>query len=147
MNQRSLTLLAASIGAISFLAGAPLLAAPQPNTIVSVPVAATPQSNAGIVAQLEARRAQRGMDARHGFAVLALHPGMQGTQVARVAHTWKGVPIFGSESVVVLDRAEPSSPSRHRSAAPASARVRERARPPPTVRAPERRPATSASSR
>jgi Zn-dependent metalloprotease len=103
MNQRSLTLLAASIGAISFLAGAPLLAAPQPNTIVSVPVAATPQSNAGIVAQLEARRAQRGMDARHGFAVLALHPGMQGTQVARVAHTWKGVPIFGSESVVVLD--------------------------------------------
>jgi Zn-dependent metalloprotease len=66
-------------------------------------VQATPQARAGIVAQLEARRAQHGLDARHGFTVLVQHPGMQGTQVARVAHTWKGVPIFGSESVVVLD--------------------------------------------
>jgi Zn-dependent metalloprotease len=104
MNQRSLTLLAASIGAVSFLAGAPLAAAALPQTTVSAPVAVTPQARAGIVAQLEARRAQRGLDARHGFAVLALHPGMQGTQVARVAHTFKGVPIFGSESVVVLDQ-------------------------------------------
>jgi Zn-dependent metalloprotease len=103
MNQRSHILLAASIGAVSCLAAAPLLAAPQPNTMMSAPVAASPQSSAGIVAQLEARRAQRGLDARHGFTVLVQHPGMQGTQVARVAHTWKGVPIFGSESVVVLD--------------------------------------------
>jgi Zn-dependent metalloprotease len=103
MNQRSLTLLAASIGAVSLLASAPLLAAPQANTMMSAPVAVTPQSRAAIVAQLEARRAERGLDARHGFAVLVVHPGMQGTQVARVAHTWKGVPIFGSESVVVLD--------------------------------------------
>jgi len=103
MNQRSFTLLAASIGAVSSLAHAPLAAAPQPNTMMSAPVQATPQARAGIVAQLEARRAQHGLDARHGFAVLAQHPGMQGTQVARVAHTWKGVPIFGSESVVVLD--------------------------------------------
>jgi Zn-dependent metalloprotease len=103
MKQRSLTLLAASIGAVSSLAGAALSAAPLPNTMMSAPVAASKQSSAGIVAQLEARRALRGMDARHGFTVLAQHPGMQGTQVARVAHTWKGVPIFGSESVVVLD--------------------------------------------
>jgi Zn-dependent metalloprotease len=103
MNQRSLTLLAASIGAVSLLAAAPLLAAPQANTMMSAPVAVTPQSRAAIVAQLEARQAERGLDARHGFAVLVVHPGMQGTQVARVAHTWKGVPIFGSESVVVLD--------------------------------------------
>jgi Zn-dependent metalloprotease len=103
MNQRSFTLLAASIGAVSSLAHAPLAAAPQPNTMMSAPVQATPQARAGIVAQLEARRAQHGLDARHGFTVLVQHPGMQGTQVARVAHTWKGVPIFGSESVVVLD--------------------------------------------
>jgi Zn-dependent metalloprotease len=103
MNQRSRILLAASIGAVSCLAAVPLLAAPQANTMMSAPVAASPQASAGIVAQLEARRAQRGMDARHGFMVLVQHPGMQGTQVARVAHTWKGVPIFGSESVVVLD--------------------------------------------
>jgi Zn-dependent metalloprotease len=102
MNQRSRKLLAASIGAVSCLAAAPLPAA-QPNTMMSAPKAATPQAAAGIVAQLEARRAERGLDARHGFAVLVQHPGMNGTQVARVAHTWKGVPIFGSESVVVLD--------------------------------------------
>src|SRR5690349_10205314 len=105
MNQRSLTLLAASFGAVSSLAplflNPALAAAPLPNTMMSAPVAVSPQARAGIVAQLEARRAQRGLDARHGFAVLATHPGMQGTQVARVAHTWKGVPIFGSESVVV----------------------------------------------
>jgi Zn-dependent metalloprotease len=103
MNQRSLTLLAASIGAVTFLAAVPLLAAPQPNTMMSAPVVASPQTRAAIVAQLEARRTERGLDARHGFTVLVVHPGMQGTQVARVAHTWKGVPIFGSESVVVLD--------------------------------------------
>jgi Zn-dependent metalloprotease len=103
MNKRSRKLLAASIGAMSVLSGAPLAAAPLPNTMMSAAVAATPQSSAAIVAQLEARRAERGLDARHGFKVLAQHAGMQGTQVARVAHTWKGVPIFGSESVVVLD--------------------------------------------
>ncbi|MGJ7915386.1 M4 family metallopeptidase [Massilia sp. LXY-6] len=106
MNQRSLTLLAASIGAVSSLTcfpGTAHGAAPLPNTMMSAPIVATPQSKTGIVAQLEARRAQRGLDARHGFTVLVQHPGMQGTQVARVAHTWKGVPIFGSESVLVLD--------------------------------------------
>jgi Zn-dependent metalloprotease len=103
MNNRSRILLAASIGAVSCLAAAPLAAAQQAATMMSAPVAATPQSGAGIVAQLEARRAERGLDARNGFKVLAQHPGMQGTQVARVAHTWKAVPIFGSESVVVLD--------------------------------------------
>jgi Zn-dependent metalloprotease len=105
MNQRSLTLLAASIGAASSLAGAPLSAAPLPQTMMSAPVGVTAQSRAGIIAQLEARRAARGLDSRHGFVVLVQHPGMQGTQVARVAHTFKGVPIFGSESVVVLDAA------------------------------------------
>jgi zinc metalloprotease ZmpA len=103
MNPRSRTLLAASIGAVSCLACLPLAAAPLSLTMMSAPVKATPQSSTSIVAQLEARRARRGLDARHGFVVLAQHPGMQGTQVARVAHTWKGVPIFGSESVVVLD--------------------------------------------
>ncbi|WP_442123210.1 M4 family metallopeptidase [Massilia sp. 2TAF26] len=105
MKHPSRKLLAASIGAASCLvclACLPLAAAPLPLTMMSAPVKVTPQASAGIVAQLEARRAQRGLDARHGFAVLGQHPGMQGTQVARVAHTWKGVPIFGSESVVVL---------------------------------------------
>ncbi|QJE02931.1 M4 family metallopeptidase [Massilia forsythiae] len=70
---------------------------------MSAPQAATPQTRAALVAQLEARRIERGLDARHGFAVIAQHPGMQGMQVARVAHTFKGVRVFGSESVLVLD--------------------------------------------
>jgi Zn-dependent metalloprotease len=79
------------------------LGAPVPSTAMSAPVAATPQSRAALLAQLEARRAGRGLDARYGFAIVSQHPGLQGTQVARVAHTFKGVPVFGSESVVVLD--------------------------------------------
>jgi Zn-dependent metalloprotease len=104
MNQPNRILLA-SIGAMTFLAGGALAAAPAPTTTMSAPKAATPQAKAALVVQLEARRSARGLDARHGFLVLNQHPGMQGTQVARVAHTYKGVPIFGSESVVVLDTA------------------------------------------
>jgi Zn-dependent metalloprotease len=108
MNPRTRMSMLASIGAmscLSCLSGAASAIAPLPQTIMSAPVAETPQSRAAIVAQLEARRAHRGLDARHGFAVLTQHPGMQGTQVVRVAHTFKGVPIFGAESVVVLDPA------------------------------------------
>jgi Zn-dependent metalloprotease len=79
------------------------LGAPVPSTAMSAPVAATPQSRAALLAQLEARRAGHGLDARYGFAIVSQHPGLQGTQVARVAHTFKGVPVFGSESVVVVD--------------------------------------------
>jgi len=79
------------------------LGAPVPSTAMSAPVTPTPQSRAALLAQLEARRAGRGLDGRHGFAIVSQHPGLQGTQVARVAHTFKGVPVFGSESVVVLD--------------------------------------------
>jgi len=82
-------------------AGVPVAAA-APGAM-SAPVVPSAQARAAVMAQLEARRATRGIDARHGFQVLAQHPGPDGTQVARVAHTWKGVPIFGSESVVVLD--------------------------------------------
>jgi Zn-dependent metalloprotease len=105
MNQPTHSILLASIGAMTFLAGGALAAAQVPKTTMSAPKAATPQTRAALVVQLEARRSARGLDARHGFAVLNQHPGMQGTQVARVAHTYKGVPIFGSESVVVLDAA------------------------------------------
>jgi Zn-dependent metalloprotease len=72
---------------------------------MSAPVTPSAQARAALLAQLEARRAARGIDARHGFVVIAQHPGPDGAQVARVAHTWKGVPIFGSESVLVLDKA------------------------------------------
>jgi len=77
-------------------AAAPLMGAPK---------AASTQANAALVAKLAAGRASRGLDTNHGFAVTRQHPGVQGTQVVRAAHTYKGLRIFGSESVVVLDTA------------------------------------------
>jgi Zn-dependent metalloprotease len=116
MNKRTdlptLSNLLASLGACALAALGPASiaapaapAAPGPASLstMSAPVAPTPQSRATLLAQLEARRAERGLDARHGFAIVAQHPGVRGTQVARVAHTFKGVRVFGSESVVVVD--------------------------------------------
>ena len=106
MNKRMILL--ASLGACSLAAAtaaptAPAASATPGVATMSAPVAATAQSRAALLAQLEARRAERGLDARHGFAIVSQHPGLHGTQVARVAHTFKGVPVFGSESVVVVD--------------------------------------------
>ena len=99
MNKRKMLL--ASFGALSLTVVVPAGAA-GPGTM-SPAVAASPQLNAALLAQLDARRAARGQDARHGYAILARHPGPQGTQVARVAHTYQNVRIFGFESVLVLD--------------------------------------------
>jgi len=102
MNKRTnlLTLLV-SLGAGTLALSA--AAAVAPVATMSAPVASTAQSRAALLAQLEAHRTGRGLDARHGFAIVAQHPGVQGTQVVRVAHTFKGVRVFGSESVVVTD--------------------------------------------
>jgi Zn-dependent metalloprotease len=99
MNKRKMLL--ASFGALSLTVVVSAGAA-GPGTM-SPAVAASPQLNAALLAQLDARRAARGQDARFGYAVMARHPGTQGTQIARVAHTYKDVRIFGFESVLVLD--------------------------------------------
>jgi Zn-dependent metalloprotease len=98
MNMRK-TLLAASLGALSLTVCGAAPAAP----LMSAPVQHSPQAAAALVSQLAAQRASHGLDANHGFAALVQHPGVQGTQVTRVQHTYKGVPVFGSESVVVAD--------------------------------------------
>lgn len=67
-------------------------------------VLAAPQL-ASLIATLAARRAAHGIDADHGFAVARQHPGVQGTLITRVDHTYKGVRIFGAESVLVTDTA------------------------------------------
>ncbi|MFC0132287.1 peptidase M4 family protein [Massilia eurypsychrophila] len=95
MNIRK-TLLAAAVSAAA-LAGA--AAAP----LMSPSKAPTPQATAALVASLTAQRAAHGLDADHGFAVSRQHPGEGGAQVTRIDHTYKGVRIFGSESVVVTD--------------------------------------------
>ena len=99
MNIRT-SLLWASLGALPLLASGPLGAAP----LMNGPVAQAPRAAAAVVAQLSARRALLGLDADHHFVVAALHPGVQGTQVIRASHTYKGLRVFGSESVVVSDQ-------------------------------------------
>jgi Zn-dependent metalloprotease len=84
-------------------------------TSLAVPAAATPlmsaanvpspEQSAALAATLDAQRAARGLDADHGFVLGRQHPGVQGTQVSRFDHTYKGVRVFGSESVVVSDAA------------------------------------------
>ena len=61
------------------------------------------KAQAQVLEQLGARRPAIGLDTDHSYRVVAQHPGVQGTHVMRVAHLYKGVRIFGSESVVVLD--------------------------------------------
>jgi Zn-dependent metalloprotease len=95
------TLMAASLGALPLMLCGQAAAAP----LMSAPVAHTAKAKAALVSQLAAKRAAQGLDANHGFAVASQHPGVQGTQVVRVAHTYKGVRVFGSESVVVVDGA------------------------------------------
>jgi Zn-dependent metalloprotease len=93
------TLLAASI-AVLFL-GTQASAADQ---MMAAPAAqATPQQAAALIAKLAAARAASGLDQNHGFAIAARHPGVSGTTITRVDHTYKGVHVWQSESVVVTD--------------------------------------------
>ena len=100
MNLRK-TLLAASIAAIPMMlmaqaqAGNQLMAAPT--------VQLSPQETSGLVAKLSAKRAALGLNADNGFAVAPAHPGVNGTKISRAQHTFKGLRVFGSESVVVTN--------------------------------------------
>jgi Zn-dependent metalloprotease len=100
MNMRH-TLLASALGALTLT----MTGAPSAAPMMSAPLAQSPQATAALVAQLTAQLAGQGLDGDHGFAPLAQHPGVQGTHVVRMQHTYKGVPVFGSESVVVVDAA------------------------------------------
>ena len=102
MNIR-LTLLAAALGALPLI---PHLASAAPDApmMMSAPVSVTPEAGAALMAQLAAANPVSGLDLDHGFALSSQHPGVKGTQVTRVAHTYKGVRVFGSETVVVTDQ-------------------------------------------
>ena len=105
MNLRA-TLLSTVIAALFTAAfAAPFANSAAAAPMMSAPKAATTQSNAALVSKLAAQRAARGLDTNHGFLVSKQHPGLQGTQVVRTAHTYKGLRVFGSESVVVVDAA------------------------------------------
>jgi Zn-dependent metalloprotease len=91
------TLLAAAIAALPLLLSDAALA----GQLMSGPVAKSSQSSASVIAALMAQRGRNGLGNEHGFAMAAQHPGVDGTTISRVNHTYKGVRVYGSESVVV----------------------------------------------
>jgi Zn-dependent metalloprotease len=96
MNFRK-TLLAASIAAIPLLVCGAAGAA----NLMGAPAVKSQQDNASLMGQLNAQRGGRGIDSRHGFKLANQHPGVQGTTITRADHTFKGVRVFQSESIVV----------------------------------------------
>nr|WP_269106694.1 M4 family metallopeptidase [Massilia sp. TS11] len=74
------------------------------NPLFSAPVVATPAAANAILARLQAQRADEGLDGDHDYKVFAQHPGTDNTQILRADHTYKGVRVFGSNSVIVTNR-------------------------------------------
>jgi Zn-dependent metalloprotease len=90
-----LTLLAASL---ALLSTAPAIA--NQGMMGAPTVAASPQQMQSLTSSLAA---QTNLGADHGFAVKAEHPGIAGTKITRLHHTFKNLPIWHSESIVVTD--------------------------------------------
>ncbi len=90
------TLIAAAIAVVAAQAGAA--------SMMSSPVAFSAQEKSRLIATLNAERSKHGLDTDHGFVIASQHPGEQGKAISRLNHTYKGVRIFESESVVVTDQ-------------------------------------------
>jgi Zn-dependent metalloprotease len=101
MNLRK-NLIAASLAVIPLLTGGAALAA---DPVMAGPLAATPSARADLMARLRAANNKRGLDQDHGYTVAAEHPGVSGTRITRLNHTYKGVRVFQSESVLVTNDA------------------------------------------
>ncbi|MTW10226.1 M4 family peptidase [Pseudoduganella eburnea] len=94
------SLLAAAVAA-SF---APAFAGVLPDSLMAAPgQQMSVEAKANLVARLDARRAAAGLDQEHGYKVRSQHPGMHGERIVRADHTFNGLRVFGSESVVVTD--------------------------------------------
>lgn len=91
---------AALLGAALLLSPQSMLAAP----MMSPPTNLSATAKSSVLAQLMAQRQAKGLDADHSYRITSQHPGANGTQILRAAHTWKGLQVFGSDSVVVLDK-------------------------------------------
>jgi len=103
LRTRLLTVTTAVAAATSLLAATATLAADQ---LMAPPVnTLTPQDSSGLVAKLTAMEAARGVPPDLSFRIRSIHPGVAGQKVVRAQHTYKGLPVFGSESVVVTDAA------------------------------------------
>ncbi|WP_035374499.1 M4 family metallopeptidase, partial [Pseudoduganella violaceinigra] len=94
------SLLAAAVAA-SF---APAFAGVMPDSLMAAP--AQPMSleaKTNLVSRLDARRAAAGLDSEHGYKLREQHPGVQGQRITRADHTFQGLRVFGSDSVIVTD--------------------------------------------
>jgi len=99
MNPRTL-LLAACLAL-----GLPPLHARAPQLMSAPVTVANPQESAGLVARLTALDARPGLTADYSFRISSQHPGVVGQKITRAQHTYKGLRVFGSESVVVTNAA------------------------------------------
>ncbi|HZX26231.1 MAG TPA: M4 family metallopeptidase [Telluria sp.] len=89
----------------SAVLAAAVAASAQAGQMMSGPRVQSPIPDAELIARLAAGRAALGLDPDHGYRVARHHPGVEGTSVVRLAHTYKGVPIFGSETVLEVNAA------------------------------------------
>ncbi|MTW12297.1 M4 family peptidase [Pseudoduganella eburnea] len=90
------TLIATAIALIAAQASA--------TSTMSGPVSFSAQEKARLISTLNGERGKFGLDTDHGYAIASQHPGAAGQAISRMSHTYKGVRIFESESVIVTDK-------------------------------------------
>ncbi|MET0856435.1 MAG: M4 family metallopeptidase [Telluria sp.] len=71
--------------------------------LMAGPLVAGATDTAALAARLRGADTKRGFDPDHGYLVERHHPGADGTRITRMAHTYKGVRVFQSESVLVTN--------------------------------------------
>ncbi|USX26329.1 M4 family metallopeptidase [Oxalobacteraceae bacterium OTU3CINTB1] len=92
--------------ATAAMAAANTALAQAPVRMMAAPVAPpSPQEGAGLVSKLTALERSRGISGDYSFRIGAVHPGVAGQKITRAQHTFKGLRVFGSESVVVTNNA------------------------------------------
>jgi len=90
------TLIATAIALVAAQAGA--------TSTMASPVAFSAQEKARLISTLNGERGKFGLDTDHGYSIASQHPGAEGRAISRMNHTYKGVRIFESESVIVTDK-------------------------------------------
>ncbi|MQA40506.1 M4 family metallopeptidase [Rugamonas aquatica] len=103
LRTRLLTVTTAVAAATSMMAATATLAA---DKLMAPPVnTLSPQQSSGLVATLTAMDAAHGLAPDLSFRLSSLHPGVVGQKIVRAQHTYKGLRVFGSESVIVTNAA------------------------------------------
>jgi Zn-dependent metalloprotease len=90
---------------VAVQAAGPAVAGPGAALMMAAPAAPAPQQVVVLQNKLSDARIKYGLDQDHGLMLATQHPGAEGTRISRFAHTYKGVRVFQSESVVLTDSA------------------------------------------